>query len=219
MPTALPGAPAPQAISGIKPLTGSRRRCLTGRRIRPPSMSLVRPISLSPHVTEVNGITFDAGASAYTFEVIPPVILTISGAGIVNNSGTTQNLCHARSCRQTTGSFSLPTSPRQATGIIFMNRGSSFAGNVAATEFHDNSNAGTSTFVNVAPFADFSGGGVTLFYDHSSAGSSTIISEAPQWRHPRWWPQRDRSFMILRRRRGHTSSPPPAMSLPIAGVR
>ena len=129
-------------------------------------------------VTEVNGITFDAGASAYTFEVIPPVILTISGTGIVNNSGTTQTFV-MRDHAGKRGIILFTNFAKAGDGNIFMNRGSSFAGNVAATEFHDNSNAGTSTFVNVAPFADFSGGGLTLFYDHSSAGASTIISEAP----------------------------------------
>ena len=129
-------------------------------------------------VTEVNGITFDAGASAYTFEVIPPVILTVSGTGIVNNSGTTQTFV-MRDHAGKRGIILFTNFAKAGDGNIFMNRGSSFGGNVAATEFHDNSNAGTSTFVNVAPFAAFSGGGLTLFYDHSSAGASTIISEAP----------------------------------------
>ena len=129
-------------------------------------------------LTEVNGINFDAGASAYTFEVIPPVTLTISGAGIVNNSGTTQNFI-TRDHAGKEGLILFTNSATAGDGVIFTNRGSSFAGNVASTEFHDNSNAGTSTFINVAPFADFSGGGVTEFFDQSSAGSSTIVSKSP----------------------------------------
>ena len=129
-------------------------------------------------LTEVNGINFDAGASAYTFEVIPPVTLTISGAGIVNNSGTTQNFV-TRDHAGKEGLILFTNSATAGDGVIFTNRGSSFAGNVASTEFHDNSNAGTSTFINVAPFADFSGGGVTEFFDQSSAGSSTIVSKSP----------------------------------------
>ena len=58
-------------------------------------------------VTEVNGITFDSGASAYTFTAKPPVVLTISGAGIVNNSGTTsfENSCWPKDMRGTRSGF------------------------------------------------------------------------------------------------------------------
>ena len=41
--------------------------------------------------TEVNGIIFNAGASAFTITVGPTLTLTVSGAGITNNSGVTQN--------------------------------------------------------------------------------------------------------------------------------
>ena len=45
--------------------------------------------------TEVNGIVFDAGVSAFTIDVTPhtgfSLTLTISGVGITNNSGITQN--------------------------------------------------------------------------------------------------------------------------------
>src|SRR5205823_1537312 len=40
---------------------------------------------------EVNGIVFNAGASAFTITVVPTLTLTVSGAGIANNSGVTQN--------------------------------------------------------------------------------------------------------------------------------
>ena len=40
--------------------------------------------------TEVNGITFSPGASAYTITVMPTATMTISGVGIANSSGLTQ---------------------------------------------------------------------------------------------------------------------------------
>ncbi|HEX9544959.1 MAG TPA: hypothetical protein VF955_07220, partial [Pyrinomonadaceae bacterium] len=51
-------------------------------------------VSLSAN-TEVNGITFNAGASAFTITAGPTFLLTLSGVGITNNSGTTQNFVAA----------------------------------------------------------------------------------------------------------------------------
>lgn len=47
-------------------------------------------ISLSGS-TEVNGIVFDVGASAYTITNPGDLVVTISGVGVTNNSGLTQN--------------------------------------------------------------------------------------------------------------------------------
>ena len=41
--------------------------------------------------TEVNGIVFNAGASAFTIALSGGLTLTLSGTGITNNSGITQN--------------------------------------------------------------------------------------------------------------------------------
>src|SRR5690348_2693172 len=41
--------------------------------------------------TEVNAILFNPGASAFTMTVPGTVILTLSGDGIINNSGVGQN--------------------------------------------------------------------------------------------------------------------------------
>src|SRR3982750_750803 len=41
--------------------------------------------------TEVNGIVFGSGASAFTISPNPVATLTLSGTGIANNSGTIQN--------------------------------------------------------------------------------------------------------------------------------
>src|SRR6266513_4175525 len=50
-------------------------------------------VSLSAY-TEVNGIVFNAGASAFTITASPSFSLTISGVGITNNSGIVQNFVH-----------------------------------------------------------------------------------------------------------------------------
>src|SRR5207244_4406702 len=51
-------------------------------------------VSLSAN-TEVNGIVFNADASAFTITASPTFTLTLSGAGITNNSGIPQNFVTA----------------------------------------------------------------------------------------------------------------------------
>src|SRR6266571_6077627 len=52
--------------------------------------STVTGVSLSLN-TEVNGIVFNAGASAFTITAPPLLTLTLSGVGITNSSGIMQN--------------------------------------------------------------------------------------------------------------------------------
>src|SRR5919204_6148417 len=51
-------------------------------------------VSISAN-TEVNSIVFNAGASAFSITARPTLTLTVSGAGIANNSGVTQNFVAA----------------------------------------------------------------------------------------------------------------------------
>jgi autotransporter-associated beta strand protein len=113
---------------------------------------------LVSNFVEVNGITFNSGASSYT---ISPAggQLTLSGTGISNNSGIAQN-------------FGSP--------IIFKN--SAAAGNAtfidnAGTilEFQNSSNAGNAIANNAGDTGSVQGGQVD-FKDNASAGSATITS-------------------------------------------
>jgi autotransporter-associated beta strand protein len=129
---------------------------------------------------EVNAITFDPGASAFTITLPSPnqsntLILTVSGAGIINNSGITQNF--------------IATSPDVEATVIqftgnatagdlatFTNEGSLFIGN-AETDFFDDSTAGSATFVNEGTRSnDILAGGRTQFFDRSSAGEGTFLN-------------------------------------------
>src|SRR5580765_1248479 len=56
--------------------------------------SSISDISISAN-TQVNGIVFNAGASAFIIAATPTFTLTLSGVGITNNSGATQNLMTA----------------------------------------------------------------------------------------------------------------------------
>ena len=74
-------------------------------------------------VTEVNGIVFSAGASAFTITASANTLFSITGAGVSNNSGIPQN-------------FVIAAAPD----------GSSIGGTVY---FNDNSTTGTQTFFTI----------------------------------------------------------------------
>jgi len=102
-------------------------------------------------LTQVNGIVFNSGASAFTINSAEAT-LYITGVGITNNSATTQNFVTAASA----GGFTV-------SQIQFIN--SATAGSVTA-------------FTNKGG-ADFGlpAGGQTLFIDHSTADNSTFANE------------------------------------------
>jgi autotransporter-associated beta strand protein len=102
-------------------------------------------------LTQVNGIVFNSGASAFTINSVEAT-LYITGVGITNNSATTQNFVTAPYADFLT-----------ASQIEFIN--SATAGSVTA-------------FTNKAG-ADFGlpGGGTTLFIDHSTASNSAFANE------------------------------------------
>jgi autotransporter-associated beta strand protein len=114
---------------------------------------------------EVNGIVFNAGASAFTiatFSANSPLL--IDGLGITNNSGIVQNFF---------------VSPEDNSPIFFTNNATAgnqtsftvngMGGNaVGAIYFAANSTASNSTIAN--------NGGVTIFQDSSTADAATLIA-------------------------------------------
>src|SRR5262249_9719854 len=84
--------------------------------------------------TQVNSIVFNPGASSFTIAILTPT-LTISGTGITNNSGITQNFA-------------------PGPGVIeFLNTATAGGSNVSYTaaglvQFSDNSTAGNAIFTN-----------------------------------------------------------------------
>jgi len=163
-------------------------------------------VSISAN-TEVNGIIFSpAATNPYTITASPGLTLTISGVGIVNNSGTTQNFVTAVDGTGNRGQIVFRNSATAGTSTIFTNNGASVNGNLpAGTWFLDTSSAGSGTFINkggansgnsvfqggFTAFADSStagngiftnngvgAGGQTLFFDTSTAGNGTFINNA-----------------------------------------
>jgi hypothetical protein len=108
--------------------------------------------------TEVNGIKFTAAAkNPYHITVSSGLTLTISGSGIVNNSGTTQTI-ETGSNGSSFGGKILFTG-RSTAGNAFINQNED-----GFISFNDNSNAGKATFAQ----------GNVEFNDSSSAGQAVI---------------------------------------------
>ncbi len=156
-------------------------------------------VSLSANI-EVDGIVFDASASAFMIGTGPRV-LVLTGAGIVNNSGITQNFSvllgngdiirfrnSATAGNETTFTTS-STSPFTGGKIAFddfssagggtFTNDSSPNGSVAtsgATVFHDNSSAANGAFINNGGAGSGAAGGFMRFDGRSAAGEGTLVN-------------------------------------------
>jgi autotransporter-associated beta strand protein len=118
---------------------------------------------------EVNGIVFNAGASAFTIAFGNASFFhafTTSGVGITNNSGITQNFVVADSGEAATMIFKNSATAGDQTVFTLASGccGSMF------TEFHDTSTAGNATLIaNSGAFGNF-----ILFSGDSTGGTSRI---------------------------------------------
>jgi len=118
------------------------------------ALSNITNVSISAN-TEVNSIVFTPAASnPHTIYALGPT-LTISGTGITNNSGVTQNFINYF------GSIVFSNSATAGSNVSIFNGGG------GETAFLNTSTAGNVFILN------FSTGGTT-FWDNSSAGSAVI---------------------------------------------
>ena len=145
--------------------------------------SSVTGLKFSAEMTEVAEIVFNPGANRFKISADSKlaqtnVFLTISGAGITNNSGVTQDL------------VSGPTLDGEGTGIIeFLNAatagngtaitalGSVTDGAFSGSEIHfyDTSTAGSATIVaEGARGRDDAGGGEVFFHDNATAANANV---------------------------------------------
>ena len=153
--------------------------------------------------TEVNSVIFTpAGTSPYTITTGHDATFTISGAGIINNSGIAQNFVTNGG---QFGQISFTNNATAGSSTIFVNNhgtdnflgghtyffNTSTAGNATFinnngavgglfqghTKFFDTSSAGSGIFINVgSTMADFGNGGGMGFLDTASAGEATITN-------------------------------------------
>jgi len=124
-------------------------------------------------VTSIGGWTFNAGASAYTFNFATPQFLIFTGAGIVINGGSAaiNGGIEQFSNASTAGSAAITTN----SGFVQFNN-TSTAGSAAITinsgfgflQFSDTSTAGSAAIINT--------GGFVTFSNTSTAGNAAITN-------------------------------------------
>jgi autotransporter-associated beta strand protein len=124
--------------------------------------------------TEVNGIVFNPGASAFTVSVSSTTLpqFTISGVGITNNSGITQNFATAEPPHAT---IAFTNSATAGSLTTYINTGGTVSGKFGGfTEFFNSSTASNATFIINGGAVSGAMGGFLQFNDTSTAGNSTI---------------------------------------------
>ncbi|MEO6872890.1 MAG: hypothetical protein ABI233_11815 [Chthoniobacterales bacterium] len=129
-------------------------------------------VSLSQ--AEVESVVFTAGADAFTIRCTtgsPDQGLTISGAGVINNSGTTQNFAVTS---DPPGNLLFLGEATAGKDTVFTSEGGYVGGNTGVT-FFDTSSAGDATFINEPGNrrAIYSGG--VTFNDQATAARGNFI--------------------------------------------
>ena len=110
--------------------------------------------------TTVASIIFNSGASAFTITTRQPV-LTLSGSGVINDSGATQNFFCAG------GQGLVFTGTADAGSLCLYTISANFG--AGSIEFEDQATAGSATFIGAGTL------GVTTFSNNSSAANGTFI--------------------------------------------
>ena len=135
------------------------------------------------NITEVSGsagvdsVVFSPGASAFVISAIPNGTLAFSGAGVVNNSGVTQNFVARFGPQGNVGHIAFLNSATVGANTILTTEAlADSSGGAPAIEFYGSSSAGDGTFI--TPANPISGsanaGGQIYFLDHSTAGNGTF---------------------------------------------
>lgn len=161
--------------------------------------SNIMTISLSDN-TEVDRIVFNPGADLFSISVDSFLVLTLSGGGIINQSGVSQHFLLSPNAAQmrfsndasagTKTHFRLgATTAFESTRIQFFDRSSADHGTFiteggkrefafgARTEFHGESSGGDGAFINEPGENDGSTGAV-VFYDNATAANGTFSNLA-----------------------------------------
>ena len=111
----------------------------------------------------------EGNASVFTISVGTNLTLTISGVGIMNTSGLTQDF--RSNVGDSSGSIVFTNGATAGNFTRFIN---DFGG---TTRFFNSSSAANSRIININSFFTGSGAGVTEFHDSSTAANATIIND------------------------------------------
>jgi autotransporter-associated beta strand protein len=130
-------------------------------------------VSLSADV-EVSAITFNAGAGVYTIATGDTSTLTLSGAGIINDSGVFQNFA-AEAGPSSYGLIIFSQNASAGSQTKFTSEGSPYS--PAVILFEDNATAGSGQFTNIGSAIAFQGGGYLQFGGNSSAENAVLTNQ------------------------------------------
>ncbi len=129
--------------------------------------------------TAVAATTFAAGAESFKI-TIDRTSLTLTGAGIINDSGVQQGfvVLPEPSAMEFTGSAD---AGRQTVFTVTGGNGYDVYG--ARLDFHDNSSADLGNFIVNGVAAKNAGNGEINFYDHSTAANATFTAEGARYKY------------------------------------
>jgi autotransporter-associated beta strand protein len=131
-------------------------------------------ITVSTFGTEVNELIFSPGASAFTINVTEGKTFTISGTGIMNNSGFDQNFVVAKASE-----IELTNSATAGDLTFFTLLGATeLFGNGGQIFFLDTSSAGHGIFVVNAAANNVGNGAAITFLDNATAANGTFTAKA-----------------------------------------
>ena len=142
--------------------------------------SAVTDITLSATATEVNGVIFNPGASQYDISADSrggaDINLTISGAGITNNSPVVQRFSVVTGSISHQSALFFKNSATVGSKILLAVFGATHIGtNGGLIEFDDNASAGNALgVVEGARAGHETGGGAIVFHDNSTAGNARL---------------------------------------------
>jgi autotransporter-associated beta strand protein len=131
-------------------------------------------VSISAN-TEVNGIIFTAVVTnPYTITASAPFTLRLSGAGITNNSGSTQHFVTTVGANGEFGLIVFSNSATAGNSTTFTNNGGIVSGAPGgSTIFHDSSSAASATLI--ANSGTGGGGGGQIVFDGNSTGGTSRV--------------------------------------------
>lgn len=143
-------------------------------------ISAVTAVTVSTNTT-VDGISFESGASRFTIAVAPSRELLFSGGGISNSSSVAQTFVADVDIDGNRGTIRFTgTSTAGGADSTFLNPGSIGGSNEGGvTRFHDNSSAGSASFVATGASSNGFLGGQIKFFDNSSADHGRFVVSGP----------------------------------------
>lgn len=132
-------------------------------------------ISLSA-ATLVSGITFNAGASAYTITATPTFKLSLGGAGVTNSSAVAQKFVAAPSAASTASIAFSNSAAAGANTSYAASPAVGFSSPGGTIDFLNTSSAGGGAFTTTGSNFDSGIGGAVQFKNSSTAATASITN-------------------------------------------